>query len=59
MNYINKVIDQIKNAKTDNEIKSAILYIYVDAQFDSSIRKEFDECIRNQIWENQVIANSQ
>ena len=50
MNYINKTVDQIKNAKTDNEIKDILLRTVMDVQWDSSIRAEFDKYQVDQRW---------
>ena len=43
MDYINQIILEIKNAKTDNEISNILCDIYVSTQMDSSIREEFDD----------------
>jgi len=42
MDYINQIILEIKNAKTDNEIRNILCDIYVSTQMDSNIREEFD-----------------
>jgi len=42
MNYIEESLLKIKNAKTDEEIKSIMYDIYITTQWDSGIRKEFD-----------------
>jgi len=43
MNYIEETLLEIKNAKTDEEIKSVMYDIYITTQWDSAIRKEFDD----------------
>ena len=57
MNYINKTVDQIKNAKTDNEIKDILLRTVMDVQWDSSIRAEFDKYQVDQRWIEYVVEN--
>ncbi len=57
MNYINKTVDQIKNAKTDNEIKDILLRTVMDVQWDSSIRAEFDKYQADQRWIEHVLDN--
>jgi len=42
-NYIEENLLEIKNAKTDDEIKNIMYDIYITTQWDSSIRKEFDD----------------
>ncbi len=44
MNYIKKVVNEIKEAKSDIEIKKVLLDIYFTIQMDSAIRKEFEDC---------------
>lgn len=43
MNYIEETLLEIKNAKTDEELKSIMYDIYITTQWDSAIRKEFDD----------------
>jgi len=43
MSYIEESLLEIKNAKNDEEIKSIMYDIYITTQWDSSIRKEFDD----------------
>ena len=43
MSYIEESLLEIKNAKNDEEIKRIMYDIYITTQWDSSIRKEFDE----------------
>lgn len=43
MNYIEETLLEIKNTKTDEELKSIMYDIYITTQWDSAIRKEFDD----------------
>jgi len=46
---LEQLVEKIKNAKTDGEIKKALCEIFMLIQMDSRVRKEFDDCI-NKIW---------
>jgi len=49
MNYIENIINEIKCAVNDNEIKEILFGVYIATQRDSSIRKQFDKEIENNI----------
>lgn len=59
MNYINKMVDLTKNAKTDNEIKEVLFEVYMDTQYCSDIRNQFDQYHKDQEWINHVVSNLQ
>ena len=44
MSFIDEMLDKIKQAKSDKEIKEALCEVYYSTQVDSKIRAEFDEC---------------
>ena len=43
MVFIDKAVKNIKDAKTDDQIKDVLMNVYVSTQIDSKIREEFDE----------------
>jgi hypothetical protein len=43
LGFIDKRVSEIKQAKTDKEIKIILHNIYITTQMDSSIRAEFDD----------------
>ncbi len=44
INFINEMINKIKQAKNDDQIKDVLYEVYFSTQMDSKIRAEFDEC---------------
>ena len=60
MSYIDEVVSRIKKAKTDDEIKYVLHYVYVVTQIDSSVRKEFDDWwfTENQYREMQELEDN-
>jgi len=42
MDFINKMVEKIKDAKNDAEIKEVLSEVYFNTQYDSAIRAEFD-----------------
>jgi len=42
---LKQLVENIKNAKSDEDIKKLLCEIYVSILLDSKIRKEFDEYI--------------
>lgn len=59
MSYINKMVDKIKKAKTDKEIKDVLLDVCFSTSMDSGIRKEFDEYWEDQKWVEHIVGNLQ
>jgi hypothetical protein len=60
MGYMDEVVSRIKNAKTDDDIKYNLHYVYVVTQMDSSVRKEFDDWwnLESQYREIQELKNN-
>ncbi|MFA5746445.1 MAG: hypothetical protein WC932_06360 [archaeon] len=43
MSYIDKIVEEIQGAKNNESIKKTLLDVYFATQYDSAIRKEFDQ----------------
>lgn len=41
-NFINLMVQEIKDAKSDKDIKDILYQVYITTQYDSQIRAEFD-----------------
>ena len=49
MSYIDEMVEKIKKATNDDEIKDVLLNVFVSTQMDSKIRNEFDEYNEEQL----------
>jgi hypothetical protein len=45
MNTVDKYVEEIKKAKTDDEIKKVLAKVYMDTQYCSNVRKELDQFV--------------
>lgn len=43
MSFINEMVSNIKNAKTDEQLKCLLYEVYIICQMDSTVRREFDK----------------
>jgi len=46
ISFIDLMVNEIKEAKSDTDIKNILYQVYITTQIDSMIRNEFD-CYRN------------
>ena len=45
--FIELMVKEIKEAKSDNDIKKILCQVYFTTQYDSKVRAEFDNCFGN------------
>jgi len=43
---LNKMVEQIRDAKTDKDIKEILCDVYITTQIDSKVREQFDTYIK-------------